>query len=154
MDNQEDGVFFKKFKDQLRKHQFTIGITDLAKMTGVSQTQLRYWEQKNYIHSLQTGEKNTTHRYSYGTLMRVHFVKMMLDEGFTLAAAVERANGYGNQMEMMRVFMMTAFQGIEERDGHHMVKLGYFDEDQTQQLYCYILDGKPHYRLYPAKSEG
>lgn len=153
MDKQEDGVFFKKFKEQLGKHQFTIGISDLAEMTGVSQTQLRYWEQKNYIHSLKVSEKNTTHRYSYGMLMRVHFIKMMLDEGFTLAAAVERADGYNNQMEMMRIFMMTAFQGIEERDGHHMVKLGYFDEAKTQQLYCYIQDETPHYRLYPVKSE-
>jgi len=148
VDNQE-GVSFKKFKDQIHKHQFTIGISDLAKMTGVSQTQLRYWEQKNYIHTLQAGEKNTTHRYAYGTLMRVHFIKMMLDEGFTLAAAVERADGYGNQMDMMRIFVMTSFQGIEERDGHHMINLGYFDEDHKQQLYCFIQDEEPHYRVYP-----
>ncbi|MFB9769921.1 MerR family transcriptional regulator [Lactiplantibacillus modestisalitolerans] len=150
MDNQ-DAALFKKLKAQIHKHEFTVSISDLAKMTGVSQTQLRYWEQKGYVHSLETTEKNAVHRYSYATLMRVHFIKMMLDEGFTLAAAVKRADDHGNQMEMIRVFVMTAFQGVEERDGHHMVKLGYFDEEHTQQLYCFIQDGQPHYRLYPAK---
>ncbi|RRK11669.1 MerR family transcriptional regulator [Lactiplantibacillus garii] len=150
MDNQ-DAAFFKKFKAQIHKHQFTIGISDLAKMTGVSQTQLRYWEQKNYIHSIKMTEKNTVHRYTYGTLMRVHFIKTMLDEGFTLAAATQRAEEHGLQMEMMRVFVMSAFQGIEERDGHHMINLGYFDEDHRQELYCYIKDNQPHYRVYPVK---
>lgn len=149
--NNQDTAFFKKFKEQIHKHDFTIGISDLAKMTGVSQTQLRYWVQKNYIHSIRTAEKNTVHRYSYGTLMRVHFIKMMLDNGFTLAAAVERSDQHGAQMEMMRVFMMSAFQGMEERDGHHMINLGYFDEDHTKQLFCFIQDEKPHYRVYPVK---
>lgn len=150
MDNQ-DAAFFKKFKAQIHKHQFTIGISDLAKMTGVSQTQLRYWEQKAYIHSIKMPEKNAVHRYSYGTLMRVHFVKMMLDEGFTLAAAAQRADEHGAQMEMMRVFVMSAFQGMEERDGHHMINLGYFDEAHQQELFCFIQDEKPHYRVYPVK---
>lgn len=149
--NNQDAAFFKKFKAQIHKHHFTIGISDLAKMTGVSQTQLRYWEQKNYIHSIKDVEKNAAHRYSYATMMRVHFVKMMLDEGFTLAAATQRADEHGAQMEMMRIFMMSAFQGMEERDGHHMINLGYFDEDHQQELFCFIQDEKPHYRVYPVK---
>jgi len=149
--NNQDAAFFKKFKAQIYKHQFTVGISDLAKMTGVSQTQLRYWEQKAYVHSIKASEKNVVHRYSYGTLMRVHFIKMMLDEGFTLAAAAQRADEHGAQMEMMRIFVMSAFQGMEERDGHHMIKLGYFDEDHQQELYCFIKDEKPHYRVYPVK---
>ena len=150
MDNQDE-VFFKKLKSQINKHKFTVGISDLAKTTGVSQTQLRYWEQKSYIHSEATTEKNSAHRFSYGTLMRVHFIKAMLDEGFTLAAATQKASDHSKQMEMMRIFMINAFQGIEEREGHHMLNLGYFDDAQTQCLYCYIADGEPHYRVYPVK---
>ena len=151
MDKQEDGVFFKKFKEQLGKHQFTIGISDLAKMTGVSQTQLRYWEQKNYIHSLKVSEKNTTHRYSYGMLMRVHFIKMMLDEGFTLAAAVERADGFNTQMDMLCIFMMSAFLGLVESDGYLFVSFGYFDELKTLLMFFYTSDNTPLYSLSPVK---
>lgn len=149
--NNQDKALVEKLKRQIDKHQFTIGISDLAKMTGVSQTQLRYWEQKNYIHRSKAGEKNVAHRYSYGTLMRVHFIKTLLDEGFTLAAAAARADAHSNQIEMMRIFMMTAFQGVEERDGHHMIDLGYFDEAHEQKLYCFIQGEQVHYRVYPVK---
>ncbi|KRO26689.1 MerR family transcriptional regulator [Lactiplantibacillus fabifermentans] len=149
--NIQGNAFFKNFKAQVNKHQFALNISDLARVTGVSQTQLRYWEQKNYIHSIKNSdtEKSTAHRYSYGTLMRVHFIKAMLDEGFTLAAAAQKASEQSNQMEMMRIFVVNAFQGIEERDGHHMINLGYFDEAHTQRLYCFIADGESHYRIYP-----
>ncbi|MFC6180631.1 MerR family transcriptional regulator [Lactiplantibacillus daowaiensis] len=147
--NNQNELFFKNFKAQINKHQFTVGISDLAKTTGVSQTQLRYWEQKGYIHSAKATEKNTTHRFSYGTLMRVHFIKAMLDEGFTLAAAAQMASQRSNQMEMMRIFVMNAFQGMEEREGHHMINLGYFDEAHTKVLYCYIADETVHYRVFP-----
>jgi len=149
--NNQDADFFKTFKTQINKHKFTVGISDLAKTTGVSQTQLRYWEQKGYIHSQKATEKNTAHRFSYGTLMRVHFIKAMLDEGFTLAAAAQRASEHGTQMEMMRIFVTNAFEGVEERDGHHMINLGYFDEAHTKNLYVYIVDSQPHYRVYPKK---
>ena len=149
--NNQDEAFFKKLKAQVNQHKFTIGISDLAHATGVSQTQLRYWEQKGYIHSQVTTQKNTAHRFSYGTLMRVHFIKAMLDEGFTLAAATHKADEHSKQMEMMRIFMFNAFQGLEERDGHHMLNLGYFDDAHTQILMCYIANGETHYRVYPAK---
>jgi len=149
--NNQNAAFFKNLKAQVNKHQFTVGISDLAKTTGVSQTQLRYWEQKGYIHSQKVTEKNTVHRFSYGTLMRVHFIKAMLDEGFTLAAAAQRATEQSTQMEMMRIFATNAFQGVEERDGHHMINLGYFDEAHTQNLYVYIIGNEPHYRVYPKK---
>jgi len=147
--NNQNAEFFKKLKAQVTKHKFTVGISDLAKTTGVSQTQLRYWEQKGYIHSQKVTEKNTVHRFSYGTLMRVHFIKAMLDEGFTLAAAAQRATEQSTQMEMMRIFTTNAFQGVEEREGHHMINLGYFDEEHTQNLYVFIVDNEPHYRVYP-----
>ncbi|AVK62109.1 MerR family transcriptional regulator [Lactobacillus sp. CBA3605] len=148
MDDQDEALI-KRLKCQFNAHQFELGISDLSKGTGVSQTQLRYWEQKGYIYSKNVTEKNAAHHYSYGTFMRVHLIKAFLDEGFTLAAAAKMAAERRNRLDMMRLFTLKAFQGIEERDGHHMLNLGYFDEAKTQVLYGYMVNEEVHYQVYP-----
>ena len=42
-------VLGKQFREIFKSNDIKIGMTELAKVTGVSPSQLRYWERKGYI---------------------------------------------------------------------------------------------------------
>ena len=84
-----------------------IGIGDMSKMTGVSSRQLRYWEQKGYIKAMNE-EEGGARKYGLGSMYKIFAIKHFLDEGYTLAKAVEKA-------ELHRVFR-TLIKGIELTD--------------------------------------
>ena len=67
-----------------------IGIGDMSKMTGVSSRQLRYWEQKGYIKAMNE-EEGVARKYGLGSMYKIFAIKHFLDEGYTLAKAVEKA---------------------------------------------------------------
>lgn len=56
-------------------------------ITGVPTRQLRYWEDKGIITSL-TEEEGKNRRYNYQNIKKVLLIKELLDEGYTLDAAV------------------------------------------------------------------
>lgn len=70
---------------------FSIG--DTARMTGVSEKQLRNWEQRGYIQNIQrviSGERGYR-RYSEAQVQQIKAIKGMLDQGFTLPVAAEKS---------------------------------------------------------------
>jgi len=70
---------------------FSIG--DTAKMTGVTQKQIRNWEAKGYISEatrVVSGER-AYRRFSPEQIEIIHKINDYLDEGFTLQAAVKKA---------------------------------------------------------------
>ncbi|WP_054725308.1 MerR family transcriptional regulator [Paucilactobacillus hokkaidonensis] len=77
-------------KGLLGKPELQLGIGDLSHVTGVSQSQLRYWESKKYIQSIKTSESKNR-KYSLKILGEVCLIKDYLDEGFTLPAAVKKS---------------------------------------------------------------
>jgi DNA-binding transcriptional MerR regulator len=73
------------------KKNYSIG--DTAKMTGVTQKQIRNWEAKGYISEatrVVSGER-AYRRFSQEQIKIIHKIKDHLDEGFTLQAAVKKA---------------------------------------------------------------
>jgi DNA-binding transcriptional MerR regulator len=76
----------------MNKHNsFSIG--DTARMTGVSQKQIRHWEGRGYIQPAMRvvcGER--AYRYFSKTQVeQIKTVKAMIDQGFTLAHAAQVA---------------------------------------------------------------
>ena len=84
----------KEAKHKMHKphfiHDIRIGIGDMCKITGVTGRQLRYWEERGYIKSL-ADEKNSARKYSWEMLYKVGSIKAFIDEGYTLAKAVEKS---------------------------------------------------------------
>lgn len=76
---------------------FSIG--DTAKITGVSQKQIRSWEQKGYISKalrVVSGER-AYRRFTAGQVEIISSIKQYLDLGFTLPTAAKKASkGGGN----------------------------------------------------------
>ena len=76
-------VLGKQFREIFKSNDIKIGMTELAKVTGVSPSQLRYWERKGYICS-QQDQQNKNHHFSILTAYQVRTIKFYLDEGYTL----------------------------------------------------------------------
>ncbi|MGO3728834.1 MAG: MerR family transcriptional regulator, partial [Enterococcus viikkiensis] len=76
-------------KQLLESDDLLVGISELSKVTGVSPRQIRYWEQKGYIHS--AGEKSGNRQFKLPMVIKVEIIKHFLDEGYTLTVAVEKA---------------------------------------------------------------
>jgi hypothetical protein len=73
--------------------QNNISIGDTSKITGVSEKQLRYWENKNILTDIDRvicGARSYR-RYSYDQVKFIKKVKERLDRGFTLEASARLA---------------------------------------------------------------
>jgi DNA-binding transcriptional MerR regulator len=75
------------------KKTFSIG--DTAKMTRVTQKQLRNWEAKNYIPTADrvVSGVRAYRRFNIEQVETIRKIKEYLDDGFTLAAAAQKATG-------------------------------------------------------------
>lgn len=111
---------------------FRIG--ELSTMTGVSSRQLRYWEQKNYIHSIQRGDDQAARMYHFREYARVTGIKHFLDQGFTLVTAVAKMNEYIDTANAIHNFVKESIKGVATKDGHLEIDLGWFDQDQHERI--------------------
>jgi len=144
--NHDETELIKKFPVE----HLILGIGDVAEATGVSQSQLRYWERKGYIQS-QAVEDRKNRKFSYKTLLQVQQIKTLLDQGLTLVAAVKQAKHRKDLFDALRSFMDGRFSHISMTDdGDIQINLGRFDPDPTQELIADRVDGQWHFKLIPA----
>jgi DNA-binding transcriptional MerR regulator len=69
----------------------TFSIGDTARMTGVSQKQLRNWEARGYIPAatrVVCGQRAYRH-FTKNQVSQIQAIKSLLDQGFTLAHATQ-----------------------------------------------------------------
>ncbi len=95
----------------LDEHDFLtkliVGIGEVAEITGIPQRQLRYWQEKGLIKTVDSPEI-TTRRFNYLEIKKILLIKELLDEGFTLEAA---ANKVEKRMELIN----SAFKKFKNR---------------------------------------
>jgi len=123
-----------------------LGIGDVARATGVSQSQLRYWERKGYIESQGT-PNGGNRKFSYKTVIQVEQIKTFLDEGYTLTAAVARARKRKAYADVLRSFFEERFTQLEIDDDQAMIDLGVFDPEPTKHLVAYQAAGRWQFKL-------
>lgn len=101
-----------------------ISIGEVSKITGVSQRQLRYWEQKGYIKPInsESGVRN----YSLATVYLVIHIQSELDEGFTLAAAYKHTQYVKTKAKILRSFFSNIIEDVKVED-----------EDGTEGKICF-----------------
>ena len=76
----------------MRKKSYGIG--EAALLTGVSERQLRRWQDLNYIKDVERivcGQRSYR-RYSEANITQIKEIKSYLDQGYTLAVSVEKAS--------------------------------------------------------------
>ncbi|KRK36149.1 transcriptional regulator [Levilactobacillus parabrevis ATCC 53295] len=144
--NEDETNLIKKFP----MAHIVLGIGDVAEATGVSQSQLRYWERKGYIHSQEVGD-GKNRKFSYKTLIQVQQIKTLLDQGLTLVAAVKQAKRRKDLFDALRSFVDGRFSHVSMADdGDVQINLGQFDPDPTQELIAERVASQWHFKLIPA----
>ncbi|MCH3921296.1 MerR family transcriptional regulator [Limosilactobacillus sp.] len=141
----------QRFRRLFVNSNLRISMTELAKETGVSPRQIRYWERKGYIHSDQDAE-NANHRFGLVTICRVITIKYFLDQGYTLAKAAEYEQQHRLTMKIFRQFLADRIENIQQVDSDSgEVDLGPLDDDPTQEVYALIKDGQTSIHLRPRR---
>lgn len=144
----------KQFREIFKSNDIKIGMTELAKVTGVSPSQLRYWERKGFIHS-QQDQQNKNHHFSLMTAYQVRTIKFYLDQGYTLQVAVQKEHERRILGKVFRHFITDRIQSIDQDDnGNGLVMLGKLDDDPTKEVYARVdQDGKTTFHLRPVQDD-
>ncbi len=137
----------EKIRKMIASKQLKISMSEVARVTGVSTSQLRYWEKKGYIKSEQD-EQNKNHYFSFPTIFQVLTIKVFLDQGFTLSMAVKKER---KRRELHKIFTRFITDGIKEveqtGEDSGEVKLGPLAEDSTKEVYAVIDSDKTSLRI-------
>lgn len=97
------------FEDISFLSKLVVGIGEVEKITGVAQRQIRYWQEKGIIQSVDTEERGATRCFSYFEIKKILLIKELLDEGFTLESADKKV--------MQRMSMIkNAFDKLKKRN--------------------------------------
>lgn len=131
-------MFGKNFRNLIAGDELRINMTELSRVTGVSTSQIRYWERKGYIHSKQD-EKNKNHHFSFLTLLNVYTIKYYLDQGYTLSAAVDKERHHRELGKIFQSFLADRIKGVEQVDaGHGEISLGTLTNDPSREIYAVV----------------
>ncbi|WP_373841596.1 MerR family transcriptional regulator [Limosilactobacillus sp.] len=129
--------------------QLKISLTELAKETGVSPRQVRYWERKGYIKSEQN-QQNANHRFSLVTIFQVAIIKYFLDQGYTLTAAVQKERQRRENMAVFKQFIGDRITNVRQLGEHSgEVELGPLTDDPTKEVYALVKNGQTSLHLRP-----
>ncbi|MFD0898374.1 MerR family transcriptional regulator [Loigolactobacillus binensis] len=120
------------------------GISQISQMTAISPRQLRYWEKRGYISSL-SNKDGASRQYNLKMTIKIIGIKQFLDEGYTLAAAVEKVAYFAKRNELLRHFIAQRFEGTTELAGELALDFG--DLNAKQRLYGVIEDGHAEFKL-------
>ncbi len=90
--------------------KLVIGIGEVEKITGVPQRQIRYWQDKGIIQSIDSDEKGSTRCFAYMQIKKIILIKELLDEGYTLEAA-------DNKVTNRMIVIQEAFSKLKKSHG-------------------------------------
>ncbi|WP_265668123.1 MerR family transcriptional regulator [Lactobacillus amylovorus] len=126
-----------------------IGIGGVSSSLGVSQRQLRYWEQKGYIKPID--EKSGVRHYSLATVYLIAFIKDQLDAGYTLDAAVKKSKEVRIKSKIARKLLRNAFDDIEvtdEEKGYGEIRMGEIEVgDKKAEVIGIVDENGSHFEL-------
>lgn len=126
---------------------FVFRIGELSKMTGVSPRQLRYWEQRGYIKSLDRTDDKRARSYNYAAYVSVKIIKHYLDDGYTLEGAVSQMRSAIKYLTAVRQFIRHSVTSVDFEDGGAVIDLGVFDGGQQKHLYAHTRGTDINYEI-------
>lgn len=68
-----------------------IGIGEVSEMSGVSQRQLRYWQEKGLVKTLNE-QTNTTRKFDYYSVKKIILIRDFINLGYALDDAASKAD--------------------------------------------------------------
>lgn len=131
------------------QQKIIFGIGDLAQMTGVSPRQLRYWEEKGYIQARQDCGGGVR-KYGLRAYFTVASIKEYLDQGYTLATSVKKAELSHARITVWNKFTLSAKSTIEVTDfekGYGQIDFGTIEQLPNLHLYGIVDENGSHIRV-------
>lgn len=127
-----------------------ISLRELAEASGVSPSQIRYWERKGYIQSEQSQE-NGSHKYRLPMMGRVLGIKFFLDQGYTLPVAVEKQRAQQDLLAAYRRFIVDRVKEVHRAGPNQaVVNLGTLTDDPATRVVALVnREGPVELRLLP-----
>jgi hypothetical protein len=94
-------IFVRRFGDMEKMRNKTYSIGEAARICGVTEKQIRHWEEKGHLPSLERVicGKRSYRQFSETELKQIRRIKRFLDEGFTLASAAKKAGAENAKKE-------------------------------------------------------
>lgn len=135
-------MFFQNTDGKRAMDDIQIGIGDMSKSTGVSSRQLRYWEEKGYIKSINEGYGNKR-KFTINEYYHIRLIKHFLDEGYTLNASIEKAEERRQQLLVLRRFGVEIIKDVEvtDKDKHYgKIDLGKVCNDENKHAYGIVTE--------------
>ncbi|MFD1672618.1 MerR family transcriptional regulator [Agrilactobacillus yilanensis] len=125
----------------LKTDRLIFGISETSRMTDVSTRQLRYWEKRGYIKSLEKKD-GESRKYNFKTIIAIMSIKHFLDEGYTLQAATSKVSEILHEVIALKKFMTARFEGFTEVDGLPAIDLGPLAEEPDKHAYGLFVGDK------------
>lgn len=133
----------KEGREAFAKMDIKISLKELSATTGVSPSQIRYWEKKGYIKSIQQ-QKNQSHAYTIQTLMIVLGINHFLKQGYTLSAAYEKQHAQRGVYRALRSLYSRVEKVERKDDGEVLVDLGQLADQPAKHVVAQI---SPDYQV-------
>ena len=133
----------KEVREAFAKMDIKISLKELSSTTSVSPSQIRYWEKKGYIKSIQQ-QTNQRHTYTIHTLMIVLGIKHFLNEGYTLSAAYEKQHEQRGLFQSLRSLYQRVEKVDKKNNGEIVIDLGPLDDHPNQRVIANI---SPEYKV-------
>lgn len=117
-------------KKWLDNDDLRVGISELSKMSQTSPRQLRYWEEKGIISSINP-DSCGPRTYRLKAVVTVELIRHYLDEGYTLAKAAEKAASRIKKVQHVRTVFAKFIRNVEIIDDRFVLfTIGQFEEPQ------------------------
>ena len=124
-------------KALLENDILVIGISELSHVCDVSPRQLRYWEEKGFIESVEK-DGHSARKYRLQTVLKVESIKRFIDEGYKLAVAVQKADKKIENIRALQNFAKQSIRTIDFEDDESIhVTLGHFEDNQEDIVLHY-----------------
>lgn len=138
----------KNLRKMIIASKLKVSMSEMARVTGVSTSQLRYWDRKGYISSEQD-EQNKNHYFSLVTLLQVYIIKMYLDQGYTLMVAVQKERERRKNYSIFKQFIVDRVMGIKENNGCGEIDLGPLNDESGKKVVAIVEHGTTTLKLRP-----
>ena len=125
---------------RMKELDISLGIGETSRVTGATTTQIRYWEKKGLIHALRH-ETGGNKRYTLKNIAVISMIKVMMDEGYTLAKASEIINTRYQNADAFHTIIRTRLENLDRHDDTTELSFGMIENDPDFDAVVRITDG-------------
>lgn len=83
--------------------------------------------------------------------MKVYQMKLLLDQGYTLAVAAQKAESKSRELKLLKQVLFDRFEGMATIDGSPAVNLGYLDDSKKTILYAIVKKDGTDFKVVPVE---